>query len=149
MTKTERRRALIADLLHRNEVQTQEQLRALLEAEGIETTQSTLSRDLNEMGIFKRRNIYVVPMQGLDAAADRKELRRILKQTVREVDRGHNLVILSTDPGQEQLLMVKISESGLPDVLGAIAGHGAVWVATRTVTQAKSLASQISALRNQ
>jgi arginine repressor len=45
--------------------------------------------------------------------------------------------------------MVKMSESGLPDVLSAIAGHGAVWVATRTVTQAKALVAQISALRSQ
>lgn len=139
MTETERRRDMIRELISRNEVQTQEQLRALLEAEGVETTQSTLSRDLREMNVLKRANAYQLPDPGLTSGGQARDLRRAIRDTVLDADRGHNLVVLRTEPGQEQMLMIKINEAHLPEALSAIAGHGTVWIATRTDTEAKSL----------
>ncbi len=146
MTYTERRRALIIDLLSRNQVQSQEQLRALLEVEGVATTQSTLSRDLREIGVFKTEEGYQAPALGLDAAERRSELLKVIREAVASVDRGHNIVVLQVRPAEEQRVSKAISDANLPDALGTTIGQGSVWVATRTATQAKALHGQLQSM---
>lgn len=146
MPGTDRRRDMIRDLISRNEVRTQEQLRALLEAEGIETTQSTLSRDLHEMGVIKRPDGYEIPDSPLNAGAGRRELQRIVREIVRDADRGHNLIVLRTEPGHEQRLVEIVRHAQFPEVLGVLSGPGTVWIASRTVTQSKTLLGHFRAM---
>ena len=64
------RLARIVEIVSREQVRSQTELLALLVAEGIETTQATLSRDLDELGAVKLRGadggipVYVIPDDG-------------------------------------------------------------------------------------
>ena len=60
MITRKQRRELILSLVERNEIENQDQLLALLEAEGVRTTQATISRDLRDLGIAKGSNGYAV-----------------------------------------------------------------------------------------
>ena len=138
MSKTQRLQQ-IRDILARNEVRSQEQLLALLETEGVSTTQATLSRDLRELGVRKHRGGYELPATPGQAKAKRKAVVAALKGKVLGVWRGGTIVVLRTQPGHAQPVAVEIGGSDLHEVLGTISGVDTVFIATGTAAQAREL----------
>ena len=108
------------------------------------TTQATLSRDLEELGAVKVRGTdgtaaaYVIPEDGqgplrsAEQAPDR--LRRLLRELLTGADSSGNLVVLRTPPGAAQFLASALDRSGLPDVIGTIAGDDTILVVARDDT---------------
>jgi transcriptional regulator of arginine metabolism len=136
------RQARIAALLTACEVHSQTQLAALLAADGVDVTQATLSRDLEEMGAVKVRRpgvgtVYAVsdeaPGPVLRALADATEgkVSRLAAELVVAVDASANLVVVHTPPGGAHLLGSAIDRAGLDDVLGTVAGDDTVLLVTR------------------
>jgi transcriptional regulator of arginine metabolism len=136
------RQARIAALLSRHQVHSQAELVALLAAEQVEVTQTTLSRDLEEMGATKVRRpgsgmVYTVgeeaPGPVLRALADATEGRvsRLAAELVVSVEASANLVVVHTPPGGAHLLASAIDRSGRTDVLGTVAGDDTVLLVTR------------------
>jgi transcriptional regulator of arginine metabolism len=138
-----KRRQRIRDLLSRNEVTTQEQLEALLEAEGITTTQATISRDLREIGVRKARDVYVLPAEIASDGRERKRLVALLRQRVLSVHRSGTLVVLRTDHGLAPAVALEIEAAKLPHVLGAVAGADTVFIAAETAMQSRVLQRMI------
>jgi transcriptional regulator of arginine metabolism len=98
--------------------------------------QSTLSRDLAELGIRKVGGRYAV------AIAARVEANGIdYASVVRDfVPCGPNLIVISTQVGQAQPVAVTIDEAGDPSIVGTVAGDDTIFVATKTrKTQAVAL----------
>lgn len=136
------RQARIAALLTAHEVRSQSQLVALLAADHVEVTQTTLSRDLDEMGAAKVRRpgigtVYAVPAEApgpvLRALADATEGRvsRLAAELVVAIEASANLVVVHTPPGGAHLLASAIDRAGQPDVLGTVAGDDTVLLVTR------------------
>jgi transcriptional regulator of arginine metabolism len=136
------RQARIAALLGACEVHSQTQLVALLAADGVEVTQATLSRDLEEMGAVKVRRtgggtVYAVseeaPGPVLRALADATQgkVSRLAAELVVSVESSANLVVVHTPPGGAHLLASAIDRAGLADVLGSVAGDDTVLLVTR------------------
>jgi transcriptional regulator of arginine metabolism len=134
-----KRRQRIRDLLSRNEVTTQEQLEALLEVEGITTTQATISRDLREIGVQKARDVYVLPAESASDGRERKRLVALLRQRVVSVHRSGTMVVLRTEHGLAPAVALEIEAAKLPHVLGAVAGADTVFVAAETALQSRVL----------
>jgi transcriptional regulator of arginine metabolism len=134
-----KRRQRIRDLLSRNEVTTQEQLEALLEVEGITTTQATISRDLREIGVQKARDVYVLPAESASDGRERKRLVALLRQRVLSVHRSGTMVVLRTEHGLAPAVALEIEAAKLPHVLGAVAGADTVFVAAETALQSRVL----------
>ena len=110
---------------------SQTQLAALLAESGIEVTQATLSRDLEELGAIKLRGSdgapasYVLPPE--NARFDPRRPRRrgspgLLADLLTNAEGSANLAVLRTPPGAAQFLASALDKVGLPDVLGTIAG---------------------------
>jgi transcriptional regulator of arginine metabolism len=136
------RQARIAALIAAQQVRSQSQLVALLAADDVEVTQTTLSRDLEDMGAVKVRRpgvgmVYTVsdeaPGPILRALADATDGRvsRLAAELVISVDASANLVVVRTPPGGAHLLASAIDRSALPDVLGTVAGDDTVLLVTR------------------
>jgi len=135
------RLARIVALIRDREVRSQTELADLLSAEGLAVTQATLSRDLEELGAVKVRGtdgsaaVYVIPEEGrgpLRSAEQAPErLRRLLRELLTGADASGNLVVLRTPPGAAQFLASAFDRSGLPAVIGTIAGDDTVLVITR------------------
>jgi transcriptional regulator of arginine metabolism len=135
------RHARIVDLIRTRPVRSQSELSTLLGAEGLATTQATLSRDLEELGAVKVRGTdgtaaaYVVPEEGAapmrtaEQAPDR--LRRLLRELLTHAVASANLVVLRTPPGAAQFLASALDRSGLPDIIGTIAGDDTILVVVR------------------
>src|SRR5262245_51055948 len=135
------RHARIVELIRERPVRSQNELAELLGAAGIQVTQATLSRDLEELGAVKLRGTdggppaYVVPEEGTPPLRPAEQaparLVRLLRELLTGTDHSGNLVVLRTPPGAAQFLASALDRSGLPDVVGTIAGDDTILVVAR------------------
>jgi transcriptional regulator of arginine metabolism len=127
MTTKVQRQAMIGRLIGEHEVTSQPQLIQLLAAEGIEATQATVSRDLDEIGAVKVRlptgnSVYAVPEFAPDRIAPVDHLRRVLGEWVAEVACSGNIVVLRTPPGCAHVVASALDRSRLQGLIGTVAG---------------------------
>ena len=134
------RQARIVELIRDRAVHSQTELLGLLEAEGIGTTQATLSRDLDELGAVKLRGadggtpVYVIPddgspVRGIEGGTVR--LARLLGELLVSADASGNLAVLRTPPGAAHYLASALDRAALHDVVGTIAGDDTLLVVAR------------------
>jgi transcriptional regulator of arginine metabolism len=134
------RQGRIVELISQRQVHSQSELLALLEAEGIDTTQATLSRDLDELGAVKLRGadggvpVYVIPddgspVRGIEGGTAR--LARLLGDLLVSADASGNLAVLRTPPGAAHYLASALDRAALHDVVGTIAGDDTLLVVAR------------------
>ncbi len=149
------RQARIVELLSANEVRSQTELAHLLAADGIDATQATLSRDLEELGAVKLRAAdggvgrYVVPedgspVRGVTGGTDR--LARLLSELLVGTDASGNLAVLRTPPGAAHYLASALDRASLPEVVGTIAGDDTILVIAREPVTGAQLAAKIEGL---
>ncbi len=149
----------IVELLGHRRVRSQAELVDLLSEDGIQVTQATLSRDLDELGAVKVRATdgrlcYAVPGEGGDVTArpapddggDQDRLRRRCQSLLVSVDSSSNIVILRTPPGGAQYLASAIDHSILPAVIGTVAGDDTVLLVTRDQDGGAAVAADLMAL---
>ncbi|MBX3364169.1 MAG: arginine repressor [Phycisphaeraceae bacterium] len=139
-----RRQALIASILRRQHVESQDQLQAILAEQGITVAQATLSRDLRALGVVKGPSGYFLPDQpGPLPAYEPGALARTLGMFVRSVDVGGNLVVLRTGPGHAQIVALELDRSPPENILGTIAGDDTIFIAARSENRAQQLAESL------
>ena len=157
-SRTARHRRIV-ELLETHRVRSQAELVELLGADGVSVTQTTLSRDLDELGAVKIRDgggdlVYAVPAEGGDptprlAPADGEaagKLSRLAAELLVSADASANLVVLRTPPGAAQFLASALDRAGLPDVVGTIAGDDTVMVIARDPHGGEALAARLLTL---
>ncbi len=127
------RQHLVAKLLASHAVTSQEQLVGLLAGEHVAATQATVSRDLDDLGAIKVRGaggdpIYAIPELPKDQRAPDDHLRRVFGDWVVEVAHSANIVVLRTPPGSAHVVGSALDRSGLPEVIGTVAGDDTLLV---------------------
>jgi transcriptional regulator of arginine metabolism len=144
-----RRQSEIREVIRREAVRSQEQLRRRLRAAGFTVTQATLSRDIRELGLVKGGpdGAYRAPAAAPpNGPAARALLHRAAADYLARVDRVQQLVLLRTGPGQAPLLGVAIDGAGLPEVVGTIAGDDTILVIAPDTRRARALARRLEEL---
>jgi transcriptional regulator of arginine metabolism len=150
------RQARIVAILSSAAVRSQSELAALLADEGVEVTQATLSRDLEELGAVKLRGadggvgVYVVPEDGSPVrgvSGGTARLSRLLSELLVSVDASANLAVLRTPPGAADYLASAIDRAALPYVVGTIAGDDTLFVAAREPMTGAELAATLESLK--
>lgn len=149
------RQARIVELLTHRVVHSQTELAALLADEGIEVTQATLSRDLDELGAVKLRGVnggapvYVIPEDGSPVrgvVGGTARLARVLSELLVSADSSGNLAVLRTPPGAAQFLASALDRAALSEVVGTLAGDDTILVVAREPLTGEHLAGRIMAL---
>ncbi|SDS10687.1 arginine repressor [Corynebacterium timonense] len=132
------RQARILEILDTTRVSSQVKLSEILKSEGIDITQATLSRDLDEIGAKKVRPtdgggaFYTVRgAAGPSYSGPREKLRRMLDELVVTADSSGSIAVLRTPPGAAQYLASYIDRVGLDQVVGCIAGDDTIFVLAR------------------
>ena len=150
------RQARIVAVLSSRSVHSQSELAALLADEGIEVTQATLSRDLEELGAVKLRGadggggVYIVPEDGSPVrgvAGGTERLSRLLGELLVSTDASANLAVLRTPPGAAHYLASAIDRAALAEVVGTIAGDDTVMVVAREPFTGAQLAAMFETIR--
>jgi transcriptional regulator of arginine metabolism len=141
-----RRQSKILELVDREAVSSQEELRMKLSGLGITATQATLSRDLKELGLVKRAGdgAYTRPGTERTNPATGEQLRRAAATLVRGLERVEQLLVIRTDPGQAQGLGVLLDRSRLVEVAGTVAGDDTILLICRGADQAKALETKLN-----
>ena len=153
-TKAARHERIVA-VVRDQEVRSQGELADILAALGIQVTQATLSRDLEELGAIKVRSgdggpaVYLIPEDGnpVFRAAQQAPARliRLLRELLTSTDASGNIAVLRTPPGAAQFLASALDRSGLPEVVGTIAGDDTIFVVARETLGGTALAERFAA----
>ena len=115
-------------LLRDGLVRRQEDLVRLLKKEGHEVTQSSISRDLRDLGVSKAAGRYVLPS---DEATRANDDFGTLAQFVRGLKRaGPSITVIRTTIGAAQSVAVAIDKAEWPEVAGTISGDDTIFIAT-------------------
>lgn len=141
----------VARLLEQHPVTSQQQLVELLARDGVVATQATVSRDLEELGAIKVRagggeSVYAIPELPKEQVAPEEHLRRVLGEWVVEVAHSGNLVVLRTPPGSAHVVGSALDRSGLPAILGTVAGDDTLLVVAAERIGGAKVAAQLSEL---
>jgi transcriptional regulator of arginine metabolism len=113
------RQQRILSLIRARPIGTQEELRSLLEKAGVPATQSSVSRDLEELGVVKHHGHYTVPRSNGAAA------RGLLSLDMA----GENLVVARTEPGLASAIAVNIDAAAIEEIVGTLAGEDTIFIA--------------------
>ncbi|MGD0742435.1 MAG: ArgR family transcriptional regulator [Acidimicrobiales bacterium] len=147
-----RRQHLLARLLADNAVTSQSQLVELLLVEGIDATQATISRDLEELGALKVRMPGIAhPVYGIAEPLQAPQtpiehLRRVLGEWVVEMASSGNLVVVRTPPGSAHVVASALDRSRLDGMVGTVAGDDTVLVIADEATGGAGLAAVLGQL---
>ena len=125
------RRNTILRHLQAGAVRRQSDLVNLLKQDGFEVTQSSVSRDMRELGVLKAQGRYLPP--GADTAPAQDNFAAI-SRFVREVKTaGSSLTVIKCSVGSAGSVAVAIDRAGWPEVVGTISGDDTIFLATQDV----------------
>ena len=121
------RRSAIVKILREQAVGRQADLVRLLRRHGHEATQSSVSRDLRELGVHKAGDRYILA----EAVESVNDDFGALSGFVREVRAaGPSLTVVRTTIGAAQSVAVAVDRAQWPEVVGTISGDDTIFVAT-------------------
>ena len=147
MSSKQQRQQLIARMIDQRAISSQQQLQEMLREHGIEATQATVSRDLEELGAVKIRlaggeTAYAIAEYAPARVAPTDQLRRVMSEWVAEVSSSGNLVVLRTPPGCAHVVASALDRSGLDGLLGTVAGDDTILCVATEDTGGRGLAEQ-------
>ena len=119
MHKTKRQQKILS-LIRTRRMGTQQELSAMLERAGFVATQSSISRDLEELGVVKHHGYYTMPRAKEGASA-----RGLLGLD----PAGDCLVVAKCEPGMASSVAVEIDRAAIPEIVGTLAGEDTVFIA--------------------
>ena len=141
-----RRQGLILELIDREGLHSQEQLRRRLRKAGFPATQATISRDIRDLGLVKRAGDGAYRRSGEEASSPATALtalERTAASFLRTVTRVQQLVVVRTGVGQAQPLAAAIARAQLPEAVGTIAGDDTILLIARDAWRAAALARRL------
>jgi transcriptional regulator of arginine metabolism len=121
------RRAAILRIIRESTVHNQDELVKVLRKQGFEATQSSVSRDLRELGVAKAGDRYIVPS---DNAAEANPFAAVANFVLQLKTAGPSLTVVKTTSGHAQSVTVAIDEANWPEVVGTISGDDTIFIAT-------------------
>ena len=144
-----KRHALILDVIAANNIETQEELAAELEKNGVKVTQATISRDIKELSLIKVPNgnggyKYAAAEQNERPPLDRH--MRIFRDTVTSLNDAGNLIVLKTITASAQAAAEIIDNLNWPEIVGTIAGDNTVLVIVKNIEDVSEVLAKFNAL---
>jgi len=142
MSKAIRQRRIL-DLVTREPIATQDDLRRSLVHEGFRVTQATLSRDIADLGLVKTPEGYMAATDEAAAVRALPSLERLLREFVAEVRPAGNQLVLKTAAGAAQPVAAALDGEGWNEIVGTIGGDDTILVITRSRTACRNLVQRI------
>lgn len=146
MNRRERQHTIL-QLVGERALSTQAEVAAALKDAGFEVVQTTVSRDIAELGLVKVRApsgrlVYAPP-----GTSDSNRLRALgaaMRRYALSVEAAGTLVVLTTPSGYANALAQVLDEAGHPGIAGTLAGDNAIFVAARDGTRAAALCDELT-----
>lgn len=140
------RQQAILRLVRDRAISTQGELVEALREEGHEVVQTTVSRDIHDLGLVKVRapsGRLVYAAQGADDADRRRAIGVAMRRYAIGVERAGPLVVVTTPSGYASALAQAIDEGAHPAIAGTIAGDNTIFLAPREGTSVAALSDEL------
>ena len=140
------RQSKIIEIIQKNEVETQDELSALLEKDGFRVTQATVSRDIRELKLTKiptagGRQKYAVITDAPENLS--KKYERVLREGFLSMDMAQNILVIKTVSGMASAVCAAIDAMKMREIVGSIAGDDTIMCAIRTVDDTYAVMKKI------
>jgi transcriptional regulator of arginine metabolism len=140
------RQGTILRLVQERPLSTQEEVAEALRAHGFDAVQTTVSRDIAQLGLVKVRDTEGRLVYALPGAADLdrlSELTSALRRSAISLDPSENILVIHTPPGHANALGRALDAAHLPDVIGTVAGDDTIMIVTRAGVSAETLEAEL------
>jgi transcriptional regulator of arginine metabolism len=146
--KRQRQQALL-DLVRTESLSSQDEIASRLEHLGYPATQSTISRDLDELGLVRMRDSdgrlrYATPDNG--GSNGGRHIRSILREFARSVEHSRNLVLVRTPPASAMPVARALDASEVDGIMGTVAGDDTIIVVIREDVRARDVAASLRSM---
>jgi transcriptional regulator of arginine metabolism len=141
------RQGAIMRLVQERSLATQSEVADALRAAGYDVVQTTISRDIAQLGLVKVRDEDGRLVYALPRAADLnrlEELTAALRRWALTISPSAQLVVIRTPSGYANALARALDEARLPEVAGTIAGDDTIFVAAADPLTGAELAAELS-----
>ena len=140
------RQSKIIEIIQKNEVETQDELSALLEKDGFRVTQARVSRDIRELKITQiptagGRQKYAVITDAPENLS--KKYERVLREGFLSMDMAQNILVIKTVSGMASAVCAAIDAMKMREIVGSIAGDDTIMCAIRTVDDTYAVMKKI------
>ena len=140
------RQSKIIEIIQKNEVETQDELSALLEKDGFRVTQATVSRDIRELKLTKiptagGRQKYAVITDAPENLS--KKYERVLREGFLSMDMAQNILVIKTVAGMAMAVAAAVDAMKMREIVGSIAGDDTIMCAIRTVDDTYAVMKKI------
>ena len=144
------RQAMILDIISQENIETQEQLLEALQAEGFNSTQATISRDIKELRIVKELSnlgtYRYAASTGEIGNSFTARMNKIFRECVVSYDYAQNIIVIRTLPGLASAAGSAIDAMSLSTVVGTISGDDTVMIVMRDTNAAAAFCGEIKNL---
>ena len=144
MNRSERQGA-IRRLVREQDLSTQSELATALHAAGHDVVQTTVSRDIRELGLVKTRSATGRLVYALPEDARAYDIGASLRRVALGIESSGNLVLVTTPSGFANALCEEIDRAGHPRILGTIAGENTILVVAREGVSGSDLRDELRA----
>lgn len=134
MLQKQKRRDALVEVISTSRIARQDQLAEALDRRGFRVTQSSISRDLLDLGVVKSGGYYSLPVRSERSA----EFGVLSLDTA-----GDSLIIGRTRPGLASAVTVRIDGERLPEIVGTIAGDDTIFIAVKDAKAQRSVMTRI------
>lgn len=140
------RHAKILEIIHKYEIETQEELSAYLEHAGYHVTQATVSRDIRELKLTKvamnnGKQKYVALSEQSSELSEKYV--RVFKEGFRSMDMAQNILVIKTVAGMAMAVAAALDAMDCHEIVGSIAGDDTIMCAVRSVDDTINLMSRL------
>ncbi|MCE5251569.1 arginine repressor [bacterium] len=143
MTGKKRRQAAIREILTASYGSTQEKIKEALDQRGIQTSQSSLSRDLREMGAVKIPTVDGKLVYRLGASYELNDLGKAMKAFSTGYEPVGNFLVIRTATGNAPGLCVILDRQHWPEIVGTVAGDDTILVIAHTARDIESVIDKL------
>ena len=150
MLSKDQRHKRIQEIIASESIATQADLVTRLRADGVNITQATVSRDINELRLVrlpvgKGRHRYSLAQVGHHDNVQ-NELAQLFQSFVTDVDRGENVLVIRTSEGHASGVALLLDRLRRDDIVGTIAGEDTIFVVARSVQDGEALMEELNEL---
>ena len=144
------RQEVIKNIISIHDVETQEELLSLLNKEGFNTTQATISRDIKELNLKKvtydgGRKKYSISNNALDMdEKDDASYIQVLKNSLVSMEYSENIIVIKTVAGMAMAVGASVDRLKIDEIMGCIAGDDTLFLAIRDKNMAEKVIGEIN-----
>ena len=147
-----KRHTKILELIREHDVETQEELCVLLNREGFQVTQATVSRDIRELALTKipvanGRQKYILLKEDRVHLTDK--YIRLFRDGAITIATAENILVIHTVSGMAMAVAAAIDAMSFEEIVGTIAGDDTIMCAIKSSPDAERLKERLQRLQKE